>query len=608
MCGIVGFTGAQQAAPILLDGLKRLEYRGYDSAGIAVQNGAKIETAKCSGLLENLFRLTDNGASVRGVCGIGHTRWATHGAPTTTNAHPHLSNDGHFAVVHNGIIENYAELRDELRAQGYTFHSETDTEVIVNLLEMYYDGNLKRTVMKMIARLEGSYGLGIVCDEHPGEIVAVKNASPLILGIGAGENFFASDVTAVIGHTRNVIYLDDGEFAFLTPDKMTVCDCMGREIHKEVSRVTWNTEAAEKGGYEHFMLKEIMEQPRAVKATVEPRIRDGRITLEGFELTDDELKDINKIVITACGSAYHAGCVGRYVIEELCRIPVQTELASELRYRNPIIDRHTLLIVISQSGETADTIAALKECKALGARTLAIVNVVGSTISKLADSVLYTWAGPEIAVATTKGYTTQLAILDLLAVYIADKLGKIDEMRYNELVSGICALPERCQRAIDLNSQVMRLAEMYHDQNALFFIGRNLDYAACLEASLKLKEISYIHSEAYAAGELKHGTIALIDEKRLVVALACQTRLFEKLVSNIKEVKARGAEVLGIAQEGERRIFAEADQVLLVPAADPLLLPIPEIIPLQLFSYYVAKANGCDIDKPKNLAKSVTVE
>ena len=608
MCGIVGFTGAQQAAPILLDGLKRLEYRGYDSAGIAVQNGAKIETAKCSGLLENLFRLTDNGASVRGVCGIGHTRWATHGAPTTTNAHPHLSNDGHFAVVHNGIIENYAELRDELRARGYTFHSETDTEVIVNLLEMYYDGNLKRTVMKMIARLEGSYGLGIVCDEHPVEIVAVKNASPLILGIGAGENFFASDVTAVIGHTRNVIYLDDGEFAFLTPDKMTVCDCMGREIHKEVSRVTWNTEAAEKGGYEHFMLKEIMEQPRAVKATVEPRIRDGRITLEGFELTDDELKDINKIVITACGSAYHAGCVGRYVIEELCRIPVQTELASELRYRNPIIDRHTLLIVISQSGETADTIAALKECKALGARTLAIVNVVGSTISKLADSVLYTWAGPEIAVATTKGYTTQLAILDLLAVYIADKLGKIDDMRYNELVSGICALPERCQRAIDLNSQVMRLAEMYHDQNALFFIGRNLDYAACLEASLKLKEISYIHSEAYAAGELKHGTIALIDEKRLVVALACQTRLFEKLVSNIKEVKARGAEVLGIAQEGERRIFAEADQVLLVPAADPLLLPIPEIIPLQLFSYYVAKANGCDIDKPKNLAKSVTVE
>ena len=608
MCGIVGFTGAQQAAPILLEGLKRLEYRGYDSAGIAVQDDGRISTFKCSGLLENLYKLTDNGKNVYGVCGIGHTRWATHGAPTATNAHPHMSNDGHFAVVHNGIIENYAELREELRAHGYVFQSETDTEVIVNLLEMYYDGNFKRTVMKTIARLEGSYAIGIICDDHPGELMAVKNGCPLILGIGADENFFASDVTALIGHTRTVIYLDEGEFASITPDKISVYDCTGREIHKSASRVLWNTEAAEKGGYEHFMLKEIMEQPRAIKATIDPRIRDGRIELEGFGLTDEELRDIDKIVITACGSAYHAGCVGRYVIEELCRIPVQVELASELRYRNPIIDSHTLLIVVSQSGETADTIAALKECAARGAKTLAIVNVVGSTISKLAQGVLYTWAGPEIAVATTKGYTTQLAVLDLIAVYIAQKLGRIDEARYNELIAGICALPERCQRAIDLNAQTQRLAKLYHGQSALFYIGRNLDYAACLEASLKLKEISYIHSEAYAAGELKHGTIALIDDKQLVVALACQTRLFEKLMSNIKEVKARGAQVLALAQEGERRIFAEADEVLLVPATDPLLLPIPEIVPLQLFAYYVAKDNGCDIDKPKNLAKSVTVE
>ncbi len=608
MCGIVGFTGAQQAAPILLEGLKRLEYRGYDSAGIAVQDDGRISTFKCSGLLENLYKLTDSGKNVYGVCGIGHTRWATHGAPTATNAHPHMSNDGHFAVVHNGIIENYAELREELRAHGYVFQSETDTEVIVNLLEMYYDGNFKRTVMKTIARLEGSYAIGIICDDHPGELMAVKNGCPLILGIGADENFFASDVTALIGHTRTVIYLDEGEFASITPDKISVYDCTGREIHKSASRVLWNTEAAEKGGYEHFMLKEIMEQPRAIKATIDPRIRDGRIELEGFGLTDEELRDIDKIVITACGSAYHAGCVGRYVIEELCRIPVQVELASELRYRNPIIDSHTLLIVVSQSGETADTIAALKECAARGAKTLAIVNVVGSTISKLAQGVLYTWAGPEIAVATTKGYTTQLAVLDLIAVYIAQKLGRIDEARYNELIAGICALPERCQRAIDLNAQTQRLAKLYHGQSALFYIGRNLDYAACLEASLKLKEISYIHSEAYAAGELKHGTIALIDDKQLVIALACQTRLFEKLMSNIKEVKARGAQVLALAQEGERRIFAEADEVLLVPATDPLLLPIPEIVPLQLFAYYVAKDNGCDIDKPKNLAKSVTVE
>ncbi len=608
MCGIVGFTGPQQAAPVLLEGLKRLEYRGYDSAGIAVEYEGKIRTEKCSGYLENLVKMTDGGKTMPGNCGIGHTRWATHGAPTVTNAHPHISNDGHFAVVHNGIIENYAQLREELTAKGFIFYSETDTEVVVHLLDMYYTGDLKRAVMKTVARLEGSYALGVLCDEKPGELIAVKNASPLILGVGAGENFFASDVTALIGHTRTVIYLEDGEFASLTPDKITVYDPAGREISKPLSQVLWNTEAAEKGGYEHFMLKEIMEQPRALKATIEPRVKNGEIILEGFQLGADELKDINQIVITACGSAYHAGYVGRYIMEELCRIPTRAELASELRYSNPIIDGHTLLVVISQSGETADTIAALKECKSLGAKTLAIVNVVGSTVAKLADSVLYTWAGPEIAVATTKGYTTQIAVLELLAVYIARTLGRLDDKRYKQLVRGICALPERCQRAIDLNRRVEKLAGKYYKKTSLFYIGRNLDYAVAMEASLKLKEISYVHSEAYAAGELKHGTIALIDEDQLVVALACHNALFDKLMSNIKEVKARGAQVLALATESQKRIFTEADQVLLVPETDELLMPIPEIVPLQLFAYYVAKAKGCDIDKPKNLAKSVTVE
>ena len=608
MCGIVGFTGTQDAGPLLLDGLKRLEYRGYDSAGIAVQSGGTIRAAKASVHLQNLCEKTHDGADLPGTCGIGHTRWATHGAPTVTNAHPHLSDDGVFAVVHNGIIENYAELREELIGRGFVFHSETDTEVVVHLLDSYYKGDLKSAVMKTVSRLSGSYALGVVCADHPGELIAVKSASPLILGVGVGENFFASDVTALVSHTRNVIYLEDGEFASLTPDRITVFDCTGKEIEKKVSRVVWDVEAAEKGGYEHFMLKEIMEQPRALKAAVEPRVRDGEIVLDGVELTAEQLKGIRRVVITACGSAYHAGCVGRYIMEELCRIPVEAEVASELRYRNPLIGEDTLVIVISQSGETADTIAALKECKERGARTLAIVNVVGSTVAKLADDVLYTWAGPEIAVATTKGYTTQVAVLSLLSVYMARKLERIGDDRYRELVSGIRSLPERCQRSIDLNTHVAYLAKRYHNNSSLFFIGRNLDYAACLEASLKLKEISYIHSEAYAAGELKHGTIALIEEGRLVVALCCYEALFDKLASNIKEVKARGAKVMAVVQEGNRRIFAEADDVLFAPVVDPLLIAITEIVPLQLFAYYVAKENGCDIDKPKNLAKSVTVE
>lgn len=608
MCGIVGFTGSTQAAPVLIEGLRRLEYRGYDSAGVAVHDGERIEMVKASGSVAHLAELTENGNALRGVCGIAHTRWATHGAPTDTNAHPHLSEHGLFAVIHNGIIENFAALRSELEAEGCVFASETDTEVVAHLLEKYYDGDLKRTVMRTASRLEGSYVLGVLCAAEPGRLFCVKEAGPLILGLGVGENYFASDVTALVSRTKNVIYMEDGEFAELTPEQITVYDRTGREITKTVSHVVWDIEAAEKGGYEHFMMKEIMEQPRAVKNTVEPRIRGGRIVFEDFALTREELEGYNRIVITACGSAYHAGVVGKYVIESLCRVSVECALASELRYSDPIIDSHTLLIVISQSGETADTIAAMRECMARGARSLAIVNVVGSTIARLADSVIYTHAGPEIAVATTKGYTTQLAALYLFAVWAAELLGKIDAERYSQLVESIRSLPRMVQRAIDLNVHVKYLSERWHQLQSLFFIGRNIDYAAAMEGSLKLKEISYIHSEAYAAGELKHGTIALIDEKRLVVALCCQDALFDKMVSNIQEVKARGAKVLGVAPEGNRRIFAEADDVLYSPKCEPLFAALPEIVPLQLFAYHIARENGCDIDKPRNLAKSVTVE
>lgn len=607
MCGIVGYTGAQQAAPILLEGLRRLEYRGYDSAGVAVHGGAGIEMVKASGTVERLAEKIDGGAAMHGVCGIAHTRWATHGAPTDTNAHPHLSEHGKFAVVHNGIIENYAALRAELTAAGCVFRSETDTEVVAHLLERSYDGDFLRTVMRTAARLEGSYVLGVLCADEPGRLVCVKEAGPLILGLGIGENYFASDVTALVGRTKNVIYLDDGEFASLTPESVTVYDRTGREVTKSVSRVVWDLEAAEKGGYEHFMLKEIMEQPRALKSTIEARLRSGRVELDiGWSAAD--MASFRRIVLTGCGSAYHAAVAGKYVIESLCRVPVETELASELRYRDPIIGPDTLLIAVSQSGETADTIAAMRECASRGARVLAIVNVVGSTVARLADAVLYTYAGPEIAVATTKGYTTQLAALYLFAVWAAEGLGRIEKTRYNELVAALSALPARMQRAIDLNTHARYLAGRWHGQGAMFFIGRGMDYAAAMEGSLKLKEISYIHSEAYAAGELKHGTIALIDEKRLVVALCCQTALFGKMMSNVEEVKARGARVLAVAPEGDRRIFAEADDVLFAPRGEELFAAAPELVPLQLFAYYVALENGRDIDKPRNLAKSVTVE
>ena len=608
MCGIVGFTGSQNAAPILLDGLKKLEYRGYDSAGIAVLGEKGIHMVKASGMIKNLDAKIKGGAALPGHAGIGHTRWATHGEPTDVNAHPHMSNDNKFAVVHNGIIENYAQLREELKGKGFQFKSETDTEVIVHLMDMYYEGDLKKAVLKTISRLEGAYALGILCSEEGGRSVAARQSAPLIVGVGIGENYFASDVTALVAHTKNVIYMEDGEIADITPENITIYDTTGKVLEKTVTRIAWDIAAAEKGGYEHFMLKEIMEQPHAIKSTIEPRIKDGEIVLDDFSLSDEDLKQINKIMITACGSAFYAGSVGKYVIEELCRIPVEADLASELRYRNPLVDEHTLLVVVSQSGETADTIAAMKECKARGARVLAIVNVVGSTIAKLADDVVYTWAGPEIAVATTKGYTTQVAVMDMLAVYLARRLGRLDDAQNKELVDAILQFPSLIQRSIDLNPNLPALAEKYHSHNDVFFIGRNLDYAASMEGSLKLKEISYLHSEAYAAGELKHGTIALIEKGRPVVALACYETLFDKMMSNIKEVKARGAQVLAVVLEGNRQIFAEADDVIFVPRTKEIFNTLPEIVPLQLFAYYVAKANGCAIDKPKNLAKSVTVE
>ena len=557
MCGIVGFTGSQNAAPILLDGLKKLEYRGYDSAGIAVLGENGIHMVKASGMIKNLDAKIKGGAALPGHAGIGHTRWATHGEPTDVNAHPHMSNDNKFAVVHNGIIENYAQLREELKGKGFQFKSETDTEVIVHLMDMYYEGDLKKAVLKTISRLEGAYALGILCSEEGGRIVAARQSAPLIVGVGIGENYFASDVTALVAHTKNVIYMEDGEIADITPENITIYDTTGKVLEKTVTRIAWDIAAAEKGGYEHFMLKEIMEQPHAIKSTIEPRIKDGEIVLDDFSLSDEDLKQINKIMITACGSAFYAGSVGKYVIEELCRIPVEADLASELRYRNPLV---------------------------------------------------YTWAGPEIAVATTKGYTTQVAVMDMLAVYLARRLGRLDDAQNKELVDAILQFPSLIQRSIDLNPNLPSLAEKYHSHNDVFFIGRNLDYAASMEGSLKLKEISYLHSEAYAAGELKHGTIALIEKGRPVVALACYETLFDKMMSNIKEVKARGAQVLAVVLEGNRQIFAEADDVIFVPRTKEIFNTLPEIVPLQLFAYYVAKANGCAIDKPKNLAKSVTVE
>ncbi len=613
MCGIIGFAGKQdQAAPILLDGLERMEYRGYDSAGIAVRSEKEgLQVRKTKGRLQALSNLTHGGADLAGTLGIGHTRWATHGAPSDVNSHPQVSENGSIALVHNGIIENYLEIKEHLIKLGVTFSSDTDSEVVAQLLEYHYNEcrNMLEAVGRVLRRIEGSYAFGIICSDYPNALIAARKDSPLILGRGENGNFIASDVTAIIKHTRDVIYMEDGEIAVVTPNSIDVFDDELIQVDKKYNIVDWDVSAAEKGGYAHFMFKEILEQPEAIRKTISPRIREGRVVLDDITLTAEYARSISHIYMVACGSAYHAGIVGKYVWERLLRRPVEVVLASEFRYSEPLVDQNTLVITISQSGETLDTMAALREAKRLGGRTLAICNVVGSSIAREADDVLYTWAGPEIAVATSKGYSTQLAALDLVGLYLADLLGTVEASEYGSILTELQVLPEKMQQYLTNFEDVQYFASRYFNHNSVFFIGRNLDYAMGLEGSLKLKEISYIHSEAYASGELKHGTISLIEPGTLVVALGTHGPLFDKAMSNVVEVKARGAEVLAVTTESFReKMEKTANGVIAVPDTHPILQPSLGIVPLQLFAYYVALQRGCDIDKPRNLAKSVTVE
>lgn len=612
MCGIVGYAGREQAAPILLDGLERLEYRGYDSAGIAVlSESAGLQVKKAKGRLKVLSAMVDGGRSVDGFIGVGHTRWATHGEPNYINSHPHTGEHGKIALVHNGIIENYVEIKDFLTSRGVHFCSDTDTEVVAQLLEYYYliSGDLLGSVYKVLDRIEGAYALGILCADMPDSFIAARKDAPLLLGYGEGCNFIASDVTAIIKHTRDISYMDDGEVAVVTADEIQVFDALGQPVEKQHSYVDWDVSAAEKGGYAHFMFKEIMEQPEAVRKTISPRIKNKLIEFEELSLSDEYIASLSKIFIIACGSSYHVGMVGRYNLERLLRKPVEVMLASEFRYADPLVDEHTLVVVISQSGETLDSMAALREAKSLGARILSIVNVVGSSIARESDDVLYTWAGPEIAVATTKAYSTQLVLLDMFGVWLAKKTGSIKPSDYALIVEELLALPEKMESVLENIDEIKYLASRYFNHNSVFYIGRNLDYALGLEGSLKLKEISYIHSEAYAAGELKHGTISLIEEGTLVVALCTYAPLFDKAVSNIVEVQARGADVIALTTEGRRcQMGKTVENVLTVPDTHLILQPSLGVIPLQLFAYYVALQRGCDIDKPRNLAKSVTVE
>ena len=610
MCGIVGFIGEQEAAPILLEGLARMEYRGYDSAGLAVLDAGKgLQVVKAKGRLSVLSEKVDGGKKLFGTIGVGHTRWATHGEPSDVNSHPLLSDSGRIAVVHNGIIENYMEIKEFLQERGVLFHSDTDTEVVAQLLDYYYQGDILDAVQKVLHRIEGSYGLGIVCAEHPEQLIAARKDSPLVLGYGDGFNMMASDVTALIKYTRDVSYMENGEIAVLTRQGIQVYNILLEPVEKEHSTVDWDISDAEKGGYEHFMFKEIMEQPEAIRKTITPRIKDDRVVLDDIDLSADYVKNISKFYIIACGSSYHVGMVGKYVLEKTLRKPVEVALASEFRYCSPIVDENTLVIVISQSGETLDTMEALREAKRLGGRTLAIVNVVGSSIAKEADDVIYTWAGPEIAVATTKAYSTQLAVLDLLCLYLADLLGSISAEEYTEILTELTQIPDKLKEVLEQKERIQQYASQFFNHDSIFFIGRNLDYAIGLEASLKLKEISYIHSEAYAAGELKHGTISLIEQGTLVIALATYGQLFDKAVSNMIEVQSRGATVLGLTDTAhEEALSKHADAIITVPETHPLLMPSLAVVPMQLFAYYVALARGCDIDKPRNLAKSVTVE
>ena len=609
MCGIVGYIGTKQAAPIILDGLSKLEYRGYDSAGMAIYDGGgKINITKSVGRLKILENITRGGETMPGICGIGHTRWATHGVPSDTNAHPHFNEAETITVVHNGIIENYIQLRKMLTDKGYHFVSETDTEVLAHLLDYYYKGNPLEAVTKVLHRVEGSYALGILFADCPDQIFAARKDSPLIVGQNEEGCFIASDVPAILKYTRKVYYVDNQEVVRLRADHMHFYTVDEEETTKEPVFIDWDASAAEKAGYEHFMLKEMYEQPKTVTDTILPRIKDNDIVIEELNMTDEEIRVVSKIHIVACGSAYHAGVTGKYVIEGLARIPVEVDLASEFRYRDPILEEGAMVVVISQSGETADTLAALRESKKRGFQVLGIVNVVGSSIAREADNVMYTWAGPEIAVATTKAYSAQLVALYLLAVKFGRVRGKIDDMTYMSLLGDLRCLPDQIELLLNNKNKIQRFANRYIGAKDVFFIGRGIDYAISLEGSLKLKEISYIHSEAYAAGELKHGTISLIEEGTLVAAVSTQPALYAKTISNMVEAKARGAFVLAVTCEENKEIEKAADYVIYIPETNPYFANSLAIIPLQLFGYYVAVGKGCDVDKPRNLAKSVTVE
>ena len=609
MCGIVGYVGREEAVPVLLQGLYKLEYRGYDSAGVAVLRPEGLKVVKTKGRIKNLEDKVQQVGGMEATCGIGHTRWATHGEPSDVNAHPHISRNGRIAIVHNGIIENYLELREMLTKEGYEMQSQTDTEVVAHLFEYHFKGDMMQALMDTVKDLRGSYALGILSADDPGEIYCTKRDNPLIIGVGEGENLIASDIPAIIQKTKHYIVLEDNQIARITPDSVEVFNAFGQKLEPEVQTVNWDISSAEKGGYEHFMIKEIMEQPEAIRKTISPRIKDGRIVLDDWRLTARELEEMDRLYIIACGSSYHVGVAAKYILEKLLRKPVEVTLASEFRYCDPIVSERTLSLVISQSGETIDTLAAMREAKRLGAKVVSIVNVVGSTIARESDSVLYTWAGPEIAVATTKAYSTQLAVIYLIGLYCADLLGTLDRANYDAILAELQRIPDKLQEILENREDIQYFASLYFNRPSMFFIGRNLDYAVGLEGSLKLKEISYIHSEAYAAGELKHGTISLIEPGTLVVALAGCGPLFEKTVSNAVEVKSRGADVLGLTtRDRAADLSRTADHVIAIPETHPMLLPSLAVVPMQLFAYYTALQRGCDIDKPRNLAKSVTVE
>ena len=608
MCGIVGYLGKRQATEVLVEGLSKLEYRGYDSAGVAVNIGEELSVRKFKGRLQVLADdLTES--PINGGLGIGHTRWATHGEPSDVNSHPHFNKEKTIAVVHNGIIENYLELREELQKEGYVFLSQTDTEVVAHLVDKFYEGNLLEAVYKATEKLRGAYALGVVCKDNNNELVAVRKDSPLIVGVGEDENFIASDIPAILKYTRDVIFLENDEYVHMQGPKVTILDENKNVVEKKINEINWDIEAASKGGYDCFMTKEMYEQPKGVEDTLMRRLdENGRIKLDDIKITKEDLDKINKVYIVACGTAYHAGLVGKYAIEKFAKIPVIADIASEFRYSDPFVDENTLIIIVSQSGETADTLAALRDAKEKGARVLSITNVVGSSIARESDDIFYTWAGPEIAVASTKAYTTQLMAFYMIALNLAMTKGTITEEEYFKMIDILKEMPSKVEKVLECDKLVEEIAAEIKDKNDIFYLGRGLDYALAMEGSLKIKEISYMHAEAFAAGELKHGTIALIEEGTPVIAIATQEALFEKMVSNMQEVKARGAKVIAIVEEHNEEVEKSADRVIYIPEVEDMFASITSVVPMQLLSYHVAKMRGCDIDKPRNLAKSVTVE